>query len=196
MTKQWISKNFTNLLIIALLALLLVKVMGKHANVETVKIVRDTVYIVHQDTVITKPSLVTVIKPVQISQKLLHDTTYIKDSLLSTKIYHDTLRVDSIGEVRITDTIANNSLVAHKFDYNFRERVITNTITKYAKPRNQIYAGGGIGSSPLGAPNAAYVGLLLKNKRDNVLGFNIGYNIDRDAPQYQLSYYLKLQFRR
>jgi hypothetical protein len=207
--REWIGKNFKDALIIALLIILLVKIFGHSTSGEpTITIVRDTVYIHHDSTVYSKPVIYKSIVPriqdlppviVPDSQSctfVIDEYNKLRVKYLTQNIYRDTLKIDSIGQVRIEDTIQNNTLLARKYSYNFRERVITNTVTITNPPKRQLYYGLSIGATQYGVIDNAGLGVLYKNRNDRIIGLNIGYNIEQKSPQYTLSFYSKLKLRK
>jgi hypothetical protein len=148
-------------------------------------IIRDTQWKVH-DTVIYKT----------LKGKVLHDTIatppqYIADTnypkllaqyndLLSKYMalveFRDTIRLDTLGYVAITDTVNQNNIKGRSVRSNYKIPTITNTVTiqHYEKPKAQMFFGGGIDLSSSLVPVGAHGGLLLKTKKDQVLGLQVG----------------------
>lgn len=150
-------------------------------SVPTITIVRDTVWVYHDSTIHTVPTVVVVKPPTSIPPIYLPDTNTAKllaqyNKLLqehfSQKIVTDTLHIDTIGTVSTIDTLQHNDLVGRKWSYHIKERQITNTITitQPYKSRNQVYVGGGFET----IPNTSFInqvdaGLAFKNKRDIII---------------------------
>jgi hypothetical protein len=112
-------------------------------------------------------------------------------------IYNDTLKVDSLGWVNVKDTISENKLAKRSFNFNIKERLITTTITQPYSPRNQVFIGGGV-ESLVNKPsfNQVELGLLLKNKKDDIMGLSGTYNIPSTSPGIKFSFYKKLKLKK
>jgi hypothetical protein len=119
----------------------------------------DTIYKVDTSCEVTKSRFIKLVK-----------------SHVSTNIYVDTILVDTIGYVRIYDTIQFNKLQGRGMKYRL---VIPNKIqyvTIPAAPKRQLYVGGGLMADGTSIAkkalilNAAEVGLLYKNKKDQMYG--------------------------
>lgn len=156
----------------------------KHQKSDTVT-VHDTTWSVH-DTTIYKT----------LKGKVLHDTIatppeYIADTnypkllaqyndLLSKYMalveFRDTIRLDTLGYVAITDTVNQNNIKGRSVRSNYKIPTITNTITinNYQKPKAKLFFGGGIDLSPSLAPVGAHAGLLLNTKKDQLIGLQVG----------------------
>lgn len=171
-------------------------------------IVRDTVWVDHIGTVISAPQLIKSIPyPVD---RFIKEIQYIPDTnyrklliqyqnllglYLTKNIQKDSLKIDSIGYVSVTDTVTKNLISNRKFSYNLTYPTITNTITLPAKPRNQLYIGGALEGNPTSMINQINAGLLWKNKKDQIFGGYVG--IDKDAMfQYGVQSYWKINLRR
>lgn len=172
-------------------------------------IIRDTSYILHEYQSPTyTPPVINVLpgKPDVINlPQYQPDTSSIQalrkqfDQLVqkhtSRNTYSDTLKIDSLGYVNVKDTVSENKLTSRSFSYNIREKIITNTITLPYKPRTQLYFGGGF-SVPLGtnSPQQFDLGLLLKNKKDMMLGVGGMYDIKNNQFGVRASLYSKIKF--
>lgn len=171
-------------------------------------VVRDTVWVDHVGTVISAPQLIKSIPyPVD---RFIKEIQYIPDTnyrklliqyqnllglYLTKNIQKDSLKIDSIGYVSVTDTVTKNLISNRKFSYNLTYPTITNTITLPAKPRNQLYIGGALEGNPTSMINQINAGLLWKNKKDQIFGGYVG--IDKDAMfQYGVQSYFKINLRR
>lgn len=171
-------------------------------------IVRDTVWTEHAGTSTSIPQLVNSIPyPVDRLTKeiqYLPDTNYQKLLIqyqnllalyLTKNVQKDSLKIDSIGYVSLTDTVTKNLISDRKFSYNLKYPVITNTITLPSKPRNQLYIGGGLEGNPGVLINQINGGLLWKNKKDQIFGGYVG--VDKNLSlQYGVQSYWKINLRR
>lgn len=208
--KSWAAAHFKDLLIIALLIVLIFRSGCSPVNPgkPTVTITHDTVWIHHDSTVYSHPEIVkTIAFPVkELTKEYIPDTNYsalkrqyesLRDAYLAKNIQQDSLRIDSLGSVRVTDTVQKNEILARKWDYNLKERVITNTvtITQPYKPRRQIALGGGIGITQLGSVDQVNIGGLYRDRHERMAGISVGYNFPLKSMQYNLNFYRTLTFR-
>lgn len=171
-------------------------------------IVRDTVWVDHGGTGSSIPQLVNTIpypvdrltKEVQYLpdtnyQKLVNQYREILLLYLAKNIQKDSLKIDSIGYVSITDTVTKNLIANRKFKYNLKYPVITNTITLQPIPRNQLYIGGGLEGNKVNLINQINAGFLFKNKKDQIYGIYGG--IDGNANiNFGIQSYWKINLRR
>lgn len=174
----------------------------KHQKSDTVT-VHDTSWSVH-DTTIYKT----------LKGKVLHDTVatppeYIADTnypkllaqynnLLSKYMalveFKDTIRLDTLGYVAITDTVNQNAIKGRSVRSNYKipTVTITNTITHYAPPKAMLFFGGGVqGNQTLGV-TGANIGLLYKSKKDKIVGLNVGSTIGEQLT-FGVSSYWKIK---
>lgn len=107
-------------------------------------------------------------------------------------IYKDTLKLDSLGFVYITDTLQYNTLSKRKYHYSYQIPVITKIIQE--PPRRQVYIGGGIAMNAKLTPQVN-AGFLYKNKRDQIYGIYTGISTDL-VPVFGVSTYWKISFRK
>lgn len=174
---------------------------------ETVVTIHDTIDVKH-DSVVYRDTgsikyITTIKTPIKdIPKKLIPsenpDTLVKQYAELLTEhsnkhLYLDTLKIDSIGWVAITDTIQYNKIAGRQYKYSVRERTITNTttITKLQKPRNQFYMGVESGFSQ-STFNNIQLGLLLKNRSDNIIKATGGYDFRFNGAVFSVGYYTKL----
>lgn len=209
--KEFLNKNFVSLIVIGLLIILYFQRCS--SPVPTVpKATHDTVYTIihhyHDSTIYSKPTLINHIapKPIDIPPQMEADTSYPKllsqyDSLkklyYSRNIYRDSINVDSIGSVSITDTTFQNQIVGRKWHTNFdiKEHVITITNTIPIKPRTQVYIGGSVYGSENQLVNGAGISLLLRNKRDQMYGITAQKLLNYPIT-YGANFYYKLKLRK
>jgi hypothetical protein len=188
-SKETIQKNFLSIVVVVLIVILLLQRCGSGDTEPApgVIIKRDTTWIVKDSTIITKPQLVNTIEvPVERWEtEYLPDTNYAKlleqyvalsAKFLQMGIYQDTVKLDSFGYVAIKDTVTKNALSGRLVDYHIKVPKITETITIPEKKKNQVYIGGMIGGSKEQIVNQINAGLMLKTKRDQIIGVNAGIN--------------------
>lgn len=206
---EYFSKNFVSFITLFIVLLLFIERCNeKPAKPQEPVIVRDTVYVSLNGTQTSQPQLTSSI-PIPISEitkeiKYLPDTNYNKlldqyNKLLSLyfakNIQNDTLKVDSIGSLYVTDTVSQNLVLKRTYDYDFKYPVITNTVTLPPTLRNQVYIGGGLEGNPTSLINQINAGLLFKNKKDQIIGGYVGLNKDVKF-MYGVQTYWKIKIRK
>jgi hypothetical protein len=204
---NFIKNNFINLLVLILLAIVLFQTCGKSKEVVTSTIKRDTVWVYKDSTVYSKPQIVKT-EPYAVpidrwNTEYLPDSNYSKlivqyeaivRELLSKNISVDSLKIDSIGYVHVTDTVSKNLITGRSYKYFLKYPVITNTITIPEKKRNQYYVGGLIQAQPSIDIRQLSAGLLLKTKKDHIYGVNAGLTRDGQVI-YGVQTYWKIKLK-
>jgi hypothetical protein len=199
---EFVNKNFSTLLITALVLFLYMKgVFDKNPQqAPTIVVVSDTTNKNHTATVVSYPGQTQYIPyPIEkITREMVLDTAYmhaILQDYLSTKVQEDSLKIDSIGSIHTTTFTSRNKVDSTWWKYNIKEREIKTTITvkEPYKPKTELYYGFGITSpiGPLLGIQQAEASLLLKNKKDNILRLSPGYNFPLNTPTLSLGYYKK-----
>lgn len=167
-------------------------------------VTHDTTWTVHDSLIYIKPKPAKTIyleAPVQ----FLADTNYARlkiqyDSLLkeffALKSYADTVRLDTLGYVAIADTVQQNGLTGRSFHTNYKipTVTVTKTITHYDPPKAQLYYGFGLDLNPTFAPTGAHGGLILKTKKDQLIGVQVGTGIEGGI-NYGFSSYWKIKLK-
>ena len=140
---------------------------------------------------------------------LVNQFDELKQILLSKNVYIDSLVLDSLGWVKITDTLQKNAILGRSYSKNIvipnRTNTITNTVI--APKRREVYFGGSVFATPFSmAPNNVFgrytrsavtnvgAGFLYKDKRDMMIGAGMQY--DGKDINYGVSSYIKLSFRK
>ena len=210
---NFIKNNIVSLIILIVLLLVLLKTCRQTpvATSSTV-IVKDTVWVHTDSTVYNEPQILeSVPYPVdRITKEYLPDTNYdalvkkymgLVDKYLATNISLDSIRIDSIGYVRILDSISKNMVVGRSVTYKLKYPTIKEIVTKTTivpeEKKRQMYIGGGVFVDPV-ADNVLFknanAGLLYKSKKDQIIGAGVQW--DGKTINYGLSTYLKLSFRK
>jgi hypothetical protein len=208
-TKQteFIKNNFLNLVVLIVLGIVLFQTCDKSKQVVTPTIKKDTVWIHKDSTVYSKPQVVKT-QPYAVpidrwNTEYLPDTNYSKlvlqyeavvRELLSKNISVDSVKIDSVGYVHVTDTVTKNLITGRSYKYSLKYPVITNTITIPEKKRNQYYIGGLVQAEPLVDIRQLSAGLLLKTKYDHIYGVNAGFTRDGQVI-YGIQTYWKIKLR-
>lgn len=159
---------------------------------DTIEVVYDTIYapIVHDTIKITETNLVSEKKPKKSNGTILIPENYIPksdyDSLLlqynyileeffAQREYLDTAKLDSAWAA-IRSYISLNSLDSIEVIFGGKLPVITKTITieRQQKERFKFYYGFDLSSNFTFDRLRLDVGVILKNKKDNLLKLNVG----------------------
>ena len=199
--------NFNNILSIAILILAVIIVLQRINSspdiVEKPVIVRDTVWQKKDGVIYTSPKVVQTIPVKIISEKYLPDPNYDKLVLqyqelvklhLAKNIQKDSVQIDSIGFVKVTDTVQNNIVQNRKWEYNIKYPIIKETVIQPPKKVNQLYIGGGLQGNQYNIINSINGGILYKNKKDQIYGLSVGINTNGQVV-YGVSSYWKIKFK-
>ena len=100
--------------------------------------------------------------------KLLAQYNTLLADYLSTGIYSDSLKIDSIGYVHVRDSVMKNNLLGRTYHYNLSYPIIHDSVIKYAAPERQFYFGGGVQGFQKGVIRTFNTGLLYKDKKDRI----------------------------
>ncbi len=118
----------------------------------------------------------------------------------ATKHYADSIELKDtaglkVGVVQLKQTVSENTLQSTQPTYqlSFPHTITTITNTVYPKPKRQVYIGVGV-ESLLNSRTVQGVdlGLLFKDKKDNVFGLAGTYDIPSRSPGIQFSIYKKI----
>lgn len=199
--------NFNNILSIAILILAVIIVLQRSNSspdiIEKPIIVRDTVWQKKDSVIYTSPKVVQTIPVKIISEKYLPDPNYDKLVLqyqelvklhLAKNIQKDSVRIDSIGFVKVIDTVQNNIVQNRKWEYNLKYPIIKETIIHPPKKVNQLYIGGELQGNQYNIINSVNGGVLYKNKKDQIYGLSVGINTNGQIV-YGVSSYWKIKFK-
>ena len=201
---QFITKNLLTLMVGALLLIVILQQCKGTPEIEAPTVVRDTVLVVKESLTVTKPQLVETIESHDsiIMKEYVPDTNYAKlvaqyqevvNQLLAKNIMQDSVAIDSVGYVKITDTVQKNLVIGRSVQTKISYPIIRETITLPAKKTNQLYVGGAILASP--APNAIMGSALLKTRNDFLFGGSLSINTYGDL-QYGVHSYWKIKLKK
>jgi hypothetical protein len=201
---QFIKNNFFNLLVLALLGIIFLQKCNQPVDPGVPTVIRDTTWVVKDSLIVSKPQL---IKSISVES---HDTiinNYIPDTnyarladqyqkvvaeLLAKNIHQDSIRIDSTGYVKVTDTVQKNVIVGRSTYVNVKHPIIKEVVTIPQKKVTQLYVGGVIQAAP--AINQAGVGALLKTRNDFLFGGSLSVNTYGNL-QYGVGAYWKLKLK-
>ena len=199
--------NFNNILSIAILILAVIIVLQRSNSsfdiIEKPIVIRDTVWQKKDSVIYTSPKVVQTIPLKIISEKYLPDPNYDKLVLqyqelvklhLAKNIQKDSVKIDSIGFVKVTDTVQNNIVQNRKWEYNIKYPIIKETVIQPPKKVNQLYIGGGLQGNQYNIINSINGGILYKNKKDQMYGLSVGINTNGQVV-YGVSSYWKIKFK-
>ena len=199
--------NFNNILSIAILILAVIIVLQRSNSspdiIEKPIVIRDTVWKKKDSVIYTSPKVVQTIPLKIVSEKYLPDPNYDKLVLqyqelvklhLAKNIQKDSVKIDSIGFVKVTDTVQNNVVQNRKWEYNLKYPIIKETIIQPPKKVNQLYIGGGLQGNQYNIINSINGGILYKNKKDQLYGLSVGINTNGQVV-YGISSYWKIKFK-
>jgi hypothetical protein len=161
-------------------------------------------YITKDSIVYSKPKVIKSIPVKEIEIQYLPDTNKVKlaqqyDKLvklyLAKNIQSDSIKIDTLGYVKIIDTVNKNFVVGRKFIYRFKFPMFTKTITIPEPKHNQLYVGGGLQGGQTQLVNQFNVGLLLKTKSDQI--YNVYTGLDTNGQvQVGLQAYWKIKLHK
>ena len=199
--------NFNNILSIAILILAVIIVLQRSNSspdiIEKPIVIRDTIWQKKDSVIYTSPKVVQTIPVKIVSEKYLPDPNYDKLVLqyqelvklhLAKNIQKDSVQIDSIGFVKVTDTVQNNIVQNRKWEYNIKYPIIKETVIQPPKKINQLYIGGGLQGNQYNIINSINGGILYKNKKDQLYGLSIGINTNGQIV-YGVSSYWKIKFK-
>ena len=199
--------NFNNILSIAILILAVIIVLQRSNSspdiIEKPIVIRDTIWQKKDSVIYTSPKVVQTIPVKIISEKYLPDPNYDKLVLqyqelvklhLSKNVQKDSVKIDSIGFVKVIDTVQNNIVQNRKWEYNIKYPIIKETVIQPSKKVNQLYIGGGLQGNQYNIINSINGGILYKNKKDQIYGLSVGINTNGQVV-YGVSSYWKIKFK-
>lgn len=185
--KKFIEKNFTSLVVLVLVIVILLQNCNKVPDTQGPTVIRDTTWVYKDTTVYSKPQI---IKTIPVTIDVHHDTTLIKylpdtnaavlrkqyqtllDRFLEMNTYRDSLRIDTTGYVIVDDTVSQNQFKNRRYRVNIKYPVITEKII--LPPKRQLYVGGLIQGTRTTPVNQLSVGLLYKNQKEQLYGLSAG----------------------
>lgn len=202
-------KNFYLLVIAALIAVILVQRACNNSSeltpiIDTVT-VYDTTYKQVEKVIYKKPKLFSSDSSfVNIDPVYLPDTNYaalkiqfetLVNSHTVKNIYQDSIKLDSLGYVSLTDTVQFNSIIGRKIYYDYKIPTVykTTTITKTAPQKRQLFIGGSLSLNKQHEDLFISTGLLYKNKKDHIIGITAGTNTE-GLLYYGIQSYWKIKF--
>lgn len=168
---------------------------GGHVKSDTVTYIHYTYY---KDTTRSKPTVIQKVRdtllesyveyyPAEGYAELLEQFQTLKQDLLSRNIYKDSLYLDSLGWVKITDTVQKNTIVGREFIKDIRIPEKTTIITnEVVVNKREMYIGP---SLRVLSPTSFGIGggILYKDLKNRIYGGNVFW--DGGKLTYGVSYY-------
>lgn len=201
---QFVKNNLLTIIVAVLLVLVILQRCEPPKPVDQPTIVRDTITVVKESLTVTKPELVETIVAHDsiITKEYVPDTNYAKlviqyqeivNQLLAKNIQKDSVAIDSVGYVKIIDTVQKNLVIGRSVQTKISYPIIRETITLPAKKTNQLYIGGAILGTP--APNGIMGSALLKTRNDFLFGGSLSINTYGDV-QYGIHSFWKVKLKK
>jgi hypothetical protein len=167
-------------------------VTGSDRPLSDTLIVHDTTWSVKDSLIFAKPLPAKIIYDslfIEGKTEYLADTNYTAlkiqfDDLVrkytALAIYVDSVKLDTLGYVTVTDTIQENGIKGRSWKYNYKIPFVTKTVTvtNYPKPKTQLYVGGGVNTTQTLGLHSAEAGLILKTKTDKIYGLKAGSDVN------------------
>ena len=201
---QFVTKNLLTLMVGTLLLIVILQQCKSTPEIEAPTVVKDTVLVVKESFTTTKPQVVETIESHDsiIMKEYVPDTNYAKlvaqyqevvNQLLAKNIQKDSVAIDSVGYVKIIDTVQKNLVIGRSVQSKISYPIIRETITLPAKKTNQLYVGGAILGDP--SPNGIMASALLKTRNEKLFGGSLSINTYGDV-QYGIHSYWKIKLKK
>lgn len=152
-----------------------IKVDGKKYTI--VKHIVDTTYQTINKVVYRPGKTIYKEKPIYVEVPKDVDTLSILKDYYAKYEYTDTLKLtDSLGYITIKDTIFKNKILDRVYDSHINKITINDTKYIVEPPKRELFFGGVLGFDKIDIVNFAAPSILLKDKKDKVYSFSVGYN--------------------
>ena len=184
--------------IVIVLLVIVIILMRSCSNIdskETIYVKTDTIYKVTKDT-ITKDVKVFSFKYIPVNEPVFTSVDTCNKEYNRQTVYRDTIRLDSIGDIKIIDTVFQNRLGKRTIFKDYKIPLVTKTITiiEAQQPNRQLYIGGNL----FGDRRSLQMitpGLFYKDRKDRVYQLNVGVNFDGTLT-YGLGTYWKINLKK
>jgi hypothetical protein len=183
---------------IVIIALVVIIILMRSCNninsKETTYVKTDTIWNETKDT-ITKNVKVFSVKYIPVKDTIFKNIDTCNKEYNKQTIYRDTIKLDSIGDIKIIDTVFQNKLGKRTIFKDYKIPLVTKTITiiKAQQPNRQLYIGGNL----FGDRRTLQMitpGLLYKDKKDRIYQLNVGVNFDGTFT-YGVGTYFKIKIK-
>jgi len=184
------------IVIVALvIVIILMRSCGNVDSKETTYVKTDTIYKETKDT-ITKNVKVVSFKYIPVKEPVFTSVDTCNKEYNRQTVYRDTIMLDSIGDIKIIDTVFQNRLGKRTIFKDYKIPLVTKTITiiEAQQPNRQLYIGGNL----FGDRRTLQMitpGLLYKDRKDRIYQLNVGVNFDGTLT-YGLGTYWKINLKK
>ena len=161
---------------------------------ETTYLKTDTIYKETKDT-ITKNVKVFSVRYIPVKETIFTSIDTCNKEYNRQTVYMDTITLDSIGDIKIIDTVFQNRLGKRTIFKDYKIPLVTKTITiiEAQQPNRQLYIGGNL----FGDRRTLQMitpGLLYKDRKDRIYIANVGVNFDGSIT-YGVGAYFKIKLK-
>jgi len=202
-----LKNNFYPIIIITLLIILLLqrcgngsgsgKIQNNHSDTTFVynNFYKDSTYTINPVKVIpvTSKILETRYLPSDKYDSLLIQFNELKQSLLASKVYKDSIPLDTFGYVKLTDTISENKIVSRNKYFNLK--IPEKTITKDPPLKHKFFAGIGLAGNKEQVINDVNLGLGYLTKKDHLYTVKTRLDFNGNV-YYEFSSFWKIKLKR
>jgi hypothetical protein len=182
-------------IVVLVVVIILMRSCGNVDSKETTYVKTDTIYKETKDT-ITKDVKVFSVKYVPVKEYIFKSIDTCNKEYNRQTVYRDTIKLDSIGDIKIIDTVFQNRLGKRTIFKDYKIPLVTKTVTiiEAQQPNRQLYIGGNL----FGDRRSLHMitpGLFYKDRKDRVYQLSVGVNFDGTLT-YGLGTYWKINLKK
>lgn len=182
-------------IVVLVVIILLMRSCSNVDSKDTTYVKTDTIWKQTRDT-ITKNVRVLDVKYINVKEPVFTSVDTCNKEYNKQTVYRDTIGIDSIGSITITDTVFQNKLGKRTVLKDYKIPLVTKTVTiiKEQDKRRQLYIGGNLFGD---RSNLQMItpGLLYKDRKDRVYQVNVGVNFDGTLT-YGVGAYWKIKLKK
>lgn len=143
--------------------------------------IKDSVIVrqltINESVAPSKKTIDTFYLPSKNYDSLLVQYNNLVNDFHTKNIYKDTIKIDTIGYVSITDSVFKNQLLKRAFEYNIKYPTIRETITITNPQQRNMWIGLGVEGSKINLVNQLSINLLYKDRKNRMFGGKVGLDI-------------------
>lgn len=202
---KFIKEHFNLLIIIVLMIIIFWQRFTINNNKPSEPIiVIDTVYERYDSIIHTKPKIIHSKPVVEIQylpspdyEELVKQYKELSKNYLTKNTYKDSIPLDKFGDIVVVDTVFKNNIIDRSYKYNLNIPTVTIKETSILKENSklQVYIGGALQGQVPAVINQINVGLLVKNKKDQIYGIYAGPNFKGEM-NYGVQLYWKIKLKK
>jgi hypothetical protein len=140
----------------------------------------DTIWLKKKDSIVYKPSK-SVMIPAD-TQAILRkhltkvDTANILKDYFAKYAYRDSIKLDSLGYIYVSDTITENKIASRKVVKDYKIPIVIDSVKTILPPiyKNQVYVGFNIMGNKTNPVSYFGPSVILKTKTDKMYNINVG----------------------